>query len=164
MEAANRMSARDSSALPPPNAAMYLACGAAIATLVPVVLHQTGVLAHLPDPPGSPFDSDGITESKAAHPLGVPDGLLGLASYGTTFALMLGARESEKARGLLATKLVADGSAAAFNVVRQIVQFRKVCSWCTGTAIATGVMLFAARSLLRDCAQRATQVVTREEQ
>ena len=164
MEAANRMSAQDSPKLPPPIVAMYLACGTAIATLVPVVLHQSGLLAHLPDPPGSFFDSEGITESKAAHPFGVPDGLLGLASYGTTFALMLAARESEKARGLLAAKLVADGSAAAFNVVRQVVQFRKICSWCTGTAIATGVMLFAARGLLRDGAQRATQVVTREEQ
>ena len=106
------------------------------------------MLEHLPDPPGSAFDSDGITESKAAHPLGVPDGLLGLANYGTTLALMLAARRNRTARRLLAWKLVLDGGVAGFNVVRQVVQFGKVCSWCTGTAIATGAMLIAGRKNL----------------
>ncbi len=157
------MSEQDKKTLPPPNTAMFVACGAALATLLPVVLHQTGVLEHLPDPPGKVFDSDGITESKAAHPLGFPDGLLGIASYGSTLALMVAARENKTARKLLATKLVLDGSVASINVVRQVVQFRKVCSWCTGTALATAAMLFAARTLLRDAASVAKAEVTRKE-
>ncbi len=156
------MSASQQGEWQPPNATMLIACGAALATLVPVVLHQTGVVEHLPDPPVALFDSDGITESKAAHPLGIPDGVLGLASYGTTLALMIAAKENTRARKLLAAKLALDGGVATFNVVRQVVQFGKMCSWCTGTAIATGVMLFAARNFLDDGAKSA-QAVTREE-
>lgn len=117
------------------------ACGAAMAALVPVLLHQVGVVEHLPDPPGELFDSDEITESKAAHPMGVPDALLGLASYGVTMGLMLGARRCRVMRPALKAKLAMDGGMAGFNVVRQVVQFGKVCSWCTGTAAATAVMV-----------------------
>jgi hypothetical protein len=65
--------------------------GAALAlgTLVPVALYQTGMLRSLPDPPGAIFDSEWITSSKDAHPLGIPDALLGLGSYGATLALLL---------------------------------------------------------------------------
>lgn len=157
------MSERSHDVLPAPNAAMLLACGAALTTLVPVALHQLGALEHLPDPPGALFDSDGITESKTAHPLGVPDGLLGLASYGITLALMLAAKENATARRLSAAKLAVDGGMAGFNLVRQVVQFRKLCSWCTGTALATGAMVFAAWPLLRTAGQEAVCSVTREE-
>lgn len=156
------MSAPPATQVAVPNEAMFVACGAALATLVPVALHQIGVMEHLPDPPNPLFDSDGITESKAAHPFGVPDGLLGVASYGTTLGLMIAARENSTARKLLAAKLTIDGGVATFNVVRQVVQFGKFCSWCTGTAIATGFLLFAARGLLRESAQQAP-AVTHEE-
>jgi uncharacterized membrane protein len=147
-------------ALPRPSAATIIACSAAIVTLVPVALHQLGALKHLPDPPCAAFDSDSITESQAAHPLGIPDGLLGLASYSTTMALMLAARKDDHAKHLLALKLAADGSLAAFNVVRQVVQFRKLCSWCTGTAAATAIMLFASRDIMRNAASNALIAVT----
>jgi uncharacterized membrane protein len=93
---------------------------AAIATLLPVAAHQLGLLNHLPDPPSRIFASDHVTESKAAHPLGIPDSLLGLGSYGVTLTLALLAADS----------------------------FRKLCSWCTGTAACTAITLFAARKLL----------------
>jgi uncharacterized membrane protein len=133
--------------LPAPSVAGMVACGVALGTLVPVLLHQVGVLGHLPDPPGAVFDSDRITESHAAHPFGVPDAALGLASYSVTLALLLAARSQPKARPLLALKLAADGGLAGFNMVRQLVQFRRVCSWCTGTAIATAVMVYAEHEL-----------------
>jgi uncharacterized membrane protein len=117
------------------------ACGVALATLVPVLLHQVGVVEHLPDPPGEWFASDKITESKAAHPLGIPDAALGLASYGVTMALLLAARKHRAVRPLLA----GDAGMAGFNVVRQVVSFGKICSWCTGTAVATAVMVASAR-------------------
>ncbi len=141
-----------------PGVVTMVACGAAMAALVPVLLHQTGRLRHLPDPPGMVFDSDGITESKMAHPLGVPDGLLGLASYGVTMGLMVAGRRPGLAQRLLGWKLGVDGAAAAFNVVRQVVVFRRVCSWCTGTAVATGVMVWAGRGVVGAEARRVGRV------
>jgi uncharacterized membrane protein len=139
----------------PPGAAAAAACGVALVSLGPVALHQLGAIPHLPDPPGRIFDSDGITQSKAAHPFGVPDGLLGVASYGATMALLLAARGQPKVRPLLAVKLAGDAGFAGFNVVRQIVQFRRVCSWCMLTALATGVMVYAGRKMLTSAVDEA---------
>jgi len=130
--------------------ALLIATTSAVATLIPVVAHQVGALASLPDPPGSLFASNRITDSKAAHPLGIPDGVLGLGSYGVTLALALLARRRHKARKLLALKLVVDGSMASFNMARQILTFGKLCSWCTGTAICTVAMVFAGRKVIAE--------------
>jgi uncharacterized membrane protein len=124
------------------------AAGAAIATLIPIALFQFGAIGDLPDPPGCWFDSNRITMAKSAHPFGVPDALLGLASYGGTLALVLAARGGSPFRGLLRGKLCIDGGMAAFNLVRQLISFRKVCSWCTGTALATAAMVTAANRYL----------------
>jgi uncharacterized membrane protein len=128
--------------------ALLLTTSAALATLIPVAAHQLGWIDHLPDPPTRLFASDAITESKAAHPLGVPDSLLGLGSYGATLGLVLTARKYPGVSGLLAAKLLADSSLAGFNMARQIVSFRKLCSWCTGTALCTAAMLIAGRTLI----------------
>ncbi len=117
------------------------ATGVALGTLVPIALFQLHVTESLPDPPGAWFDSGRITMSKTAHPLGVPDSLLGLGSYGVTLTLLLASRRAPGVRKLLMGKLVLDGSMASFNVVRQVVSFRKLCSWCTGTALATAVLV-----------------------
>jgi uncharacterized membrane protein len=117
----------------------------AIATLLPIALYQCHAVKHLPDPPGPYFDSDRITASKSAHPLGIPDSLLGLASYGTTMVLLFAAQRSRTGRRLLRAKLLVDGSMAAINVTWQVVSFRKLCSWCTGTALATAVLVVAGR-------------------
>jgi len=103
---------------------------------------------HLPDPPAKIFDSDRITGSQIAHPFGIPDGLLGIASYGTTLALAIVASESKTAGRLLGAKLLADAGAATFNASRQVVRFGKLCSWCMGTAAATGVMVYAGRQFI----------------
>lgn len=121
------------------------ACGTAIGTLVAVALFQSGVIDRLPDPPGRIFASERITLSKIAHPLGIPDSYPGLASYGTTMALLLLADKNKWARRALGFKLMGDAGAAGFNAVRQVVKFGKLCSWCTGTALATGVMVYAGR-------------------
>jgi len=134
----------------PADCALLASCCAAVATLIPVAAHQLGILGHLPDPPLSIFASDQITESKAAHPLGVPDGVLGLGSYTATLTLVGLAHAQPKARRLLALKLLGDGSMAGFNVVRQMVAFRKLCSWCIGTALCTAVMLIAGRKLIAE--------------
>jgi uncharacterized membrane protein len=130
------------------NSMLAAATCAAISTLLPVVAYQLGAVDHLPDPPGSLFASDRITESKAAHPLGIPDGFLGLGSYGVTLGLVMLAQKSPRARKLLALKLLGDGSLAGFNVARQVISFRKLCSWCTATALCTAVMLIAGRRVI----------------
>ena len=135
------------------------ACCATLATLIPVALFQTGVTPVLPDPPSAVFASERITKSKEAFPLGIPDSLLGIASFGTTLTLALLAKRSPLARQVLGAKLTLDGSAVAFNVVRQVVSFGKLCSWCTGTAIAAGVMVYAGRETIRDTWSVAETVV-----
>lgn len=129
---------------------MLGACCVTLATLVPVALHQTGVLDHLPDLPGNLFDSDRITGSRTAHPLGVPDGVLGLASFSTTLALILLARRNHAARALLGAKLAGDAAFAGFNLARQVIQFGKLCSWCTGTALAALTMSAAGKMVIAD--------------
>ncbi|HEX5285136.1 MAG TPA: vitamin K epoxide reductase family protein [Bryocella sp.] len=121
---------------------------AALLTLVPVALHQLGVVSHLPDPPGTMFASDGITDSAIAHPFGIPDALLGIASYGTTLLLVRSAPTCSAARKLVGAKLLLDSGVAIFNTSRQLVKFGKICSWCMGTVAATAVMAYAGRQLI----------------
>jgi uncharacterized membrane protein len=140
--------------MPDPSRANYAitlcATSAAIAALIPVALYQSHAIDHLPDPPSLWFDSDRITASKSAHPFGIPDSVLGVASYGTTLALVLAARRSQIWRPLLRGKLFFDGSMAVINVTRQVVSFRRLCSWCTGTALATAVLVVAGQRYARD--------------
>jgi uncharacterized membrane protein len=129
---------------------LIVACCTALATLVPVALYQTGIMSRLPDPPLRIFDSEKITKSKAAHPFGIPDGLLGLASFGATLALALCAKRQPKLNRVLGLKLTLDASVAAFNASRQVVSFGRLCSWCTGTAAAAGVMAYAGRHTIKN--------------
>jgi uncharacterized membrane protein len=130
------------------NAAIAATVGA-ILSLLPVAAHQIGMIKHLPDPPGDIFDSDGITTSRMANPFGVPDALLGLASYGVTLGLLVATRDTAYAKPLLRAKLNVDAAAAATNVVRQVVTFRRICSWCTATALCTAVMVSCGRRSVR---------------
>ncbi len=130
------------------NRALAAVTCTAVATLIPVVAHQIGAIDHLPDPHGSIFASDQITGSKSAHPVGIPDGILGITSYGVTLGLVGLAAGNPKSRRLLAIKLLGDGALASFNVVRQVVLFRRLCSWCTATAVCTAAMLIAGRQII----------------
>jgi uncharacterized membrane protein len=137
------------------DAVMLGACCCALASLVPVAMYQLGAIESLPDPNASVFDSDRITSSKAAHPFGIPDSLLGIASFSTTLALILLAKKHKSAKKLLGAKLAMDASAAAFNASRQLIEFGKICSWCSGTALSAGIMAYAGRAHIRDGAQAA---------
>lgn len=121
-------------------------CCVAMASLAPVVLLQLHWIDDLPDPPGRIFDSKRIVTSKGAYPLGIPDGLLGMGSYGITLALLLAAKPSNPvARGLLRGKLLLDGTMAAHNARKQMKQYGRICSWCMGTAMATAGLVYFAR-------------------
>lgn len=127
---------------------MISSCSVAIAALVPVALFQCGALDHLPDPPAFFFASDQITSSSEAYPFGIPDGVLGLASYGTTLALAWSAPRSPFARKMLKWKLLLDGGLAAVSTAKQFIEFKRLCSWCVVTAAATGVMVAAGDKYL----------------
>jgi uncharacterized membrane protein len=137
-----------SSDLAASNTAIAATAGA-ILSLLPVAAHQIGIIKHLPDPPGCIFDSDVITESSMAHPFGVPDALLGLASYGITLGLLAATRHTAYAKPLLRAKLNVDAAAAVTNVVRQVVTFRRICSWCTATVLCTAVIVSCGRRSAR---------------
>ncbi len=120
--------------------------------LVPVALFQLRLLNKLPDPPGSVFDSAKITTSKDAFPLGIPDGLLGLGSYGATLLLLLAVEAGAASGGLetaLKAKLLMDGSIAGWNAAKQWRSFGTICSWCMATAAATGAMVYFGYGAMR---------------
>jgi uncharacterized membrane protein len=152
----------DEATIPHDRALLLGACCVALATLVPVALYQLGAISRLPDPPLSIFDSERITSSSAAHPFGIPDALLGLASFAATLTLALVSKRSQLAKSLLGPKLALDASAAGFNATRQVVSFGKLCSWCMGTALSAGVMAYAGRASIRnslnDAANAAEEV------
>lgn len=130
------------------NKAAVACCALAIASLVPVALTQLGVIQELPDPPGSLFDSKQIVQSKGAYPLGIPDGVLGIASYAATLALLLTANPDRPVlQRMLRAKLAVDAGMAAKNVRKQVTSMGKICTWCMGTAAATaGVVYFARKA------------------
>jgi uncharacterized membrane protein len=146
------MSADESRTRPPgrDHAVVTTACCAALASLVPVALYQTRVVNRLPELPFKVFDSERITSSAAAHPLGIPDALLGLGSFAVTLGLILQARQSERAETMLGAKLALDAAAAAINATRQVAAFGKLCSWCSLTALAAGVMAYAGRATIQE--------------
>lgn len=128
-------------------------CCAAMATLAPVALVQLRILKDLPDPPGRLFNSKRVVTSKGAYHLGIPDGVLGLASYGVTLALLLAAQpERPLVRRALRAKLALDATMAIRNVRKQITEHGRVCSWCMGAAIATAGVVYFSRKV-RDAEQ-----------
>lgn len=125
-------------------------CCTALATLTPVALVQLHITKDLPDPPGRWFDSKRVVTSKGSYRLGIPDGLLGLASYSVSMALLLSATpERPLMRRLLHGKLALDATMALRNVRKQVTEHKSICSWCLGTAVATAGMVFFGR-LARD--------------
>ena len=125
-------------------------CCTALATLAPVALVQLHIMKDLPDPPGRWFNSKRVVTSKGSYRLGIPDGLLGLASYSVTMALLLAATpERPLVRRLLRGKLALDATMALRNVRKQVTEHKRLCSWCIGTAVATAGLVFFGR-IVRD--------------
>lgn len=119
-----------------------------MATLAPVALVQLHILKDLPDPPGRFFNSKRVVTSKGAYHLGIPDGMLGMASYGITLALLLAATpERRLVRRLLRGKLAWDATMAIRHVRQQVTQHKRICSWCMGVAVATAGLVFFARKV-----------------
>jgi hypothetical protein len=120
---------------------MIASCAAAIGTLIPVALYQSGTIKHLPDPPWWRFDSDQLAMAEGSRPLGIPDSYLGLASYGMTLGLLLSPGRSTAMNVARHAKLGLDAAMAGTKAVGQVRKGR-YCSWCLGTAAATAAMLW----------------------
>ena len=108
-----------------------------------ISLYQTGILRHLPDPPLPGFDSDRVDASGEAYEtLKTPDATLGVASYGTTLALIgMGAADRAGTHPwiplLAAAKLGYDGAGAAWLTAEQISRHRALCFYCLAASVAT---------------------------
>jgi uncharacterized membrane protein len=123
-------------------------CCAAMATLAPVALVQMHIIRDLPELPGRLFNSKQVVTSEGAYHFGIPDGVLGLASYGLTLALLVAATpERPIVRRLLRGKLAWDATMAIRNVRKQVTEHKRVCSWCIGAAVATAGLVFFGRKV-----------------
>jgi uncharacterized membrane protein len=68
-------------------AALALAMGAT-AALGLLAAYQTGLIKHLPDPPWKRFKADAVSSTGEGYLFGIPDALLGMASYSLTGVLI----------------------------------------------------------------------------
>lgn len=72
---------------------------AGMAVMGAVSLFQTGLFAHLPDPPGDAFNSDDVNLSDDAYDAGVPDGPLAVRTLASNIPLAaLGGEERARER------------------------------------------------------------------
>lgn len=127
-----------------------------------VVLYQTGLISHLPEPPGSIFDADTVDASDEAYSwFSTPDATLGLNSNATTIVLAaLGGKDRAQRLPwvplLLAVKTGADAVQAAKLTRDQWTKHEAFCFWCL---LAAGFSVGAAAFALPE-AREAVRVLT----
>lgn len=113
------------------------------ASLGVVVLYQTGVISHLPDPPFAVFDSDKVDASREAYKLlVVPDGTIGVTNACVTLTLAaMGGQDRSRAKPwlplLLAGKIGFDASQAGRLFLNQLTKQHALCFYCTVAAFAS---------------------------
>jgi len=114
-----------------------------------VSLYQTGVIKHLPDPPG-PFDSNRVDASEYAYSrFSSPDGPLMVALYGLT-ALLAGAGGPERAERApwlpitLALKTLYDTGTALELAREEWKENRAFCAYCQAATLASAASVALA--------------------
>lgn len=119
----------------------------ASASMGVIVLYQTGVIRHLPEPPLPRLNADKVDASAEAYRrFAVPDAILGLGSYAVTMALAaMGGKNRDREHPLiplaLAAKIAFDVANAAKLSVDQWTKHRAFCFWCLLAAAATFAMV-----------------------
>ena len=132
----------------------------ATASMGLILLYQTGILRHLPDPPLPGLDSDKVDASGEAYEsLKTPDTTLAIASYGATLALIgMGAADRAKQQPIIpllaAAKIASDGAGAAWLTAEQITKHRAVCFYCLLASAASWAALPQALPEARDAWRR----------
>ena len=139
---------------------LLTACASTLATLVPVLLRQTGAISNLSDPLA---DTNAIAASPTSHPRGIPGSIFALARHTITLGLALAAQKSPVARKWLGASVVLNSVASAYELTLQAVVFREVSTYAAATAALTGLTVYAARKpvveALRIAAHDATVIV-----
>ncbi len=104
--------------------------------------YQTGLIRHLPDPPG-PFDSDRVDASRYAYSrLATPDGLPMIATYAITAALAGagGPDRAERTPALplaLAAKALGDVAVTVELAREEWAEQRAFCAYCQVATLAS---------------------------
>ncbi len=115
-----------------------------LSTLLLIAAYQTGLIDRLPEPRAKFLAANRIHRSKLAYPyFGIPDSLLGIASYTTTLSLL---RASQRARGdSHPGARVLAGLKATFDVVSAANLTRK--SWVTFRAFSLYSLMIAGATI-----------------
>ncbi len=118
-----------------------------MAAMGAVTLLQTGVLGHLPDPPGERFDSDAANLSDEAFESGVPDAALDVRTLASNLPLAtIGGERRARERPWLS--LIASGKAAvaaggAADRISSMIRDRTPWSPYVLTSAAASIGIFA---------------------
>ena len=126
------------------------------AALSVVGLYQFGLLKRVPEPPLPGLGADAVDAAGEAYQLGhTPDSTLGIVSGGISLVLagMGGPRRaSEHPLVPLAMfgKAVLDAANGAYLFAEQVTKHKKVCSYCTVSALALVASVPAAWPEARD--------------
>lgn len=121
-----------------------------------VGLYQFGLLRRVPEPPLPGLGADEVDAAGEAYVLlHTPDSTLGIVSAGVSLALagMGGPRRASEHPVLpllLFGKLLLDGVSGLYLTAEQLTKHRKICSWCTVTAVALVASVPAAWPETRD--------------
>jgi hypothetical protein len=104
-----------------------------IASMVPVVLYQTGIIRHLPDPPVGNFDSDKVNGSDTAFGYGGGDAPLSVLTHALSLAAAAfgGSDRTQQRPWLPAAAAGLAGAQAGVAAVYLFYQMPKVDkAWC----------------------------------
>jgi|GEM_PF-3635545 len=116
---------------------------------------QLGLVRNLPDPPLRGFDSKKVNLSSTAFPLGVPDGVLSLASFVANVPLAMWAgRDRALERPWVsiafATKAVGEALVATWYFTQMPRREKAWCGYCIAGAVATwGIAALAVTEAAR---------------
>jgi uncharacterized membrane protein len=112
------------------------------AALSVVGLYQFGLLRSVPEPPLPGLGADAVDASGEAYVLGnTPDSALGIVSGGVTLVLagMGGGRRASERPWIplaLFAKTLVDAVNGVYLTAEQLTKHKKVCSYCTISAVA----------------------------
>jgi uncharacterized membrane protein len=101
---------------------------------------KTGVIKHLPDPPGN-FDSDKVNSSDTAYRFGLPDGPISLASLALNIPIAaFGGAERVREHPWLsmfaAGKALAEAVAASWYFYQMPAKEKAWCGYCVSGALS----------------------------
>ena len=120
-----------------------------------ISLYQTGVIKHLPDLPGTLFDSDYVNASEEAYRIGAPDAPISAMVYALNMVLATAGGTKKTGRHpaldlLLGASLVANAAGAANYLVNMVTQQKKVCLYCVAGAAINFATLGVAWPDIKD--------------